>query len=84
MTSCCSQGFAKVREPHFVRQEVPLFIPCIRHGPEFVDIKNLPMQAGPGLGKEHRRAKFHPHQNVEDEVDLRQDEESGAGKNDID
>ena len=81
---CAAQGFAKIREPHFVRQEVPLFIPRIRHGTEFVDIKNLPVQTGPGLGKEHRRAKFHPHQDVEDKINGGKDEDGRAAEYDID
>ena len=42
------------------------------------------MQTGPGLGEEHRAAQFHPHQDVEDKVNGRKDEEGTAAEYDID
>lgn len=64
----CAQGLSKTGQPDLIRQQIAVFIPCVGHGAEFIQLENLFVFARSWLGKQHRAPQLDPHQDSQDGV----------------
>ena len=66
--ACGPQGPPKGCQPHIIGQQIPLLVPGIGHGAELIELENLLVLPGPGLGKEHRGTQLDPDQDSHDDI----------------